>query len=394
MLEQIANSAMTSIGFFWKAGWAFVLGYFISSMIQAFVPKVKMVKYMGDSSFKSVGLGTIFGAISSSCSFAALSAGRSLFRKGASFASTLAFLFASTNLVIELGILIYVFLGWQYVIAEIIGGIILILITWGLVSLFYPKKLVEEARSNVGEDEMEDSFNWKEKIKTKEGWYQVGHEFAHNWQMVWKEITIGFTLAGIMATYVPNETWKAIFLVGQADIGFWQLLENTLIAPVAAMLTFIGSMGNIPISTILASSGVTFAGIMAFIYSDLVVPPIVAVNKKYYGWKTALYIAGVFYVSIVITALLLHLGFASVGMLPEGANLIMKENPFKINYTFWFNIVFLFIAGIGIYLNKKFKEQTKHHHMMDMEGDSKAKTVITWICISYVFIGFLSNFIL
>lgn len=387
MFEQIAKSSMTTLGFFWKAGWAFVLGYFISSMIQAFVPKEKMVKYMGDSSIKSVGLGTAFGAISSSCSFAALAAGRSLFQKGASFSSTLAFLFASTNLVIELGILIYVFLGWQYVIAEIIGGIILIFITWILVKIFYPKEIIQEARDHVEEEDMEHSFNWKEKIKSKKGWYEVGHEFAHNWQMVWKEITIGFTLAGVMATYIPESAWKAIFLVDQHNLGFWKILENTLIAPFAAMLTFIGSMGNIPISTILASSGVTFAGIMAFIYSDLVVPPIVAVNKKYYGWKTALYIAGIFYISIILTALILHFSFLSFGILPEGANIIMDENPFQINYTFYLNIVFLLVAGVGVYLNQKFKAMMDHHHMMDMEGDSKLKTWITYGCIAYLVLG-------
>ncbi|NPC92857.1 permease [Bacillus sp. WMMC1349] len=387
MLEQIAQSSITSLGYFWKAGWAFVLGYFISSMIQAFVPKGKMVKYMGDSSFKSIGLASLFGAISSSCSFAALATGRSLFKKGASFVATLAFLFASTNLVIELGILIYLFLGWQYVVAEIIGGVLLILITWLLVKLHNPIQLIKEAREEVDGHTHEESFDWKEKIKTKEGWFQVGHEFAHNWKMVWKEVTIGFTIAGIMSTYIPDHVWKSIFLVGQGNGDFFKIVENTLIAPIAAMLTFIGSMGNIPISTILASSGVTFAGIMAFIFSDLVVPPIVLVNKKYYGLKTALYIAGVFYISIIVTAILLQYGFQVLGLLPHGANLIMKENPFQLDYTFWLNIVFAFLAALGIYLNRKFKKHAEHHHMMKMDGDSKLKTIITWVCIAYLVIG-------
>ncbi|MDC3412580.1 permease [Aquibacillus sp. 3ASR75-11] len=389
MLEQMGNSAITSLGFFWKAGWAFVVGYFISSMIQAFVPKDKMVKYMGNAKLKSVGLSTLFGAISSSCSFAALAAGKSLFKKGAHFVPTLAFLFASTNLVVELGILIYIFLGWQFVVAEIIGGIALIFVTWLLVKLTYPKKLVEEARENVEDNEMEDNFDWKKKIKTKEGWLQVGHEFVMNWQMVWKEITIGFTLAGIMATFVSANTWKAFFLVDQAD-GFFKVLENAAVGPLVAMLTFIGSLGNIPIATILASSGVAFAGIMAFIYSDLIVPPIVAVHKKYYGMKTALYIAAVFYVSILITALGINYAFTSVGFLPESAKQIMEESPFQINYTFWLNIVFAFLAWFALYLNKKFKQSTSHSMMMmNMEGDSKFKTIVTYACLGYLAVGLL-----
>ncbi|QDP41082.1 permease [Radiobacillus deserti] len=390
MLEEIGKSAITSIGFFWKAGWAFVLGYLISSIIQAFVPKEKMVHYMGMANMKSVGISTFFGAISSSCSFAALAAGKSLFKKGASFIPTLAFLFASTNLVIELGILIYIFLGWQFVIAELIGGFVLILVTWGLVKLTYPRKLVEEARERVNEDHMEESFDWKKKIRTKEGWLQVGHEFVMNWQMVWKEIVIGFTIAGMMATFVSDDTWKMFFLVDQSS-SFIQILENAVIGPIVAMLTFIGSMGNIPIATILASSGVAFAGIMAFIYSDLVVPPIIAVHKKYYGMKTALYIAGVFYLSIVLTSLGMHYVFTGLGIVPDSAKQIMSESPFQLDYTFWLNVVFLFVAVFAIYLNQLFKKRS-HHHMM-MEGDSKFKTIVTYLCIGYLVVGLIVNWI-
>ncbi|WP_407271393.1 permease [Radiobacillus sp. PE A8.2] len=392
MLDQIGNSAITSLGFFWKAGWAFIVGYFISSMIQAFVPKDKMVKYMGNAKLKSVGLSTFFGAISSSCSFAALAAGKSLFKKGAHFVPTLAFLFASTNLVIELGILIYIFLGWQFVIAEVIGGIILIFVTWLLVTLTYPKNLVHEAREKVDDGGMEENFNWKQKIKTKQGWLQVGHEFVMNWQMVWKEITIGFTIAGIMATFISDNTWKSFFLVENQD-SFLKVMENAVIGPLVAMLTFIGSMGNIPIATILASSGVAFAGIMAFIYSDLVVPPIIAVHKKYYGMKTALYIAAIFYVSIIVTAIGMHYSFTALGLLPNSANQIMTESPFQIDYTFWLNIVFVFVAILALYLNKKFKQLHQHHTMMQMEGDSKVKTISTYICIGYLLFGLLVKLI-
>ncbi|MBF0706699.1 permease (plasmid) [Alkalihalobacillus hwajinpoensis] len=393
MLEKIGEAAFSSVGFFWKTGWAFVLGYLISSMIQTFVSKDKMVKYMGDDSLKSVSLSALFGGISSSCSFAALAAGKSLFKKGAHFIPTLAFLFASTNLVVELGILIYIFLGWQFVIAEIIGGILLILIMWGIVKVTYPEKLVKESRDRLDDEEKEE-FNWKEKIKSKKGWYQVGMEFVMNWQMVWKEIIIGFTVAGIMKAFVPESVWKTIFLANQDNIGFWKLLENVLIAPFAAALTFIGSMGNIPIATIIASSGVTFGGIMAFIYSDLMVPPIVKVNAKYYGKKTAMYIAGVFFIAIVITALTLHGAFSALGILPDSAKQIMKENPFKINYTFWFNMLFIGLTIVALGLNRKFKKSNSGMHMNHHHKDSVFMNIVTYASILFVSIGFILHFVL
>ncbi|MEQ6391113.1 permease [Bacillaceae bacterium S4-13-58] len=387
MFEQIGESAYTTLGFFWKAGWTFVLGYFISSILQAFIPQGKLAHSIGKFNTKSISLASLFGAVSSSCSFAALAAGKTIFKKGAHFIATLAFLFASTNLVIELGIMIYIFLGWQYMLAEIIGGILLIIVVTIIARLTLPKKWIEEAREYVKGEETKD-FDWKKKIKTKEGWYQVGHEFVMNWNMVWKEITIGFTVAGIISTYVPSEIWKGLFLV-ESSTSFWSLLENVLIAPFAAALTFIGSMGNIPIATILAASGVSFAGIMAFIYSDLIVPPIVMVNKKYYGWKIALYIAGVFYVSIVISSLLIQGIFYSLDVLPKANTEVMNENPFQMNYTFWLNIILFFVAAILLEMNRRFKKIKPHHHRMNMIGDSKFKTYVTYLCLAFLAFGLI-----
>lgn len=387
MLEQIGESAYTTLGFFWKAGWTFILGYFISSVLQAFIPQGKLAHSIGKFNTKSISLASLFGAVSSSCSFAALAAGKTIFKKGAHFIATLAFLFASTNLVIELGIMIYIFLGWQYMLAELFGGLLLIVVVSVVARLTLPKKWIEEAREQV-EDEKQEDFNWKEKIKTKAGWYQVGHEFVMNWNMVWKEITIGFTVAGIISTFVPTKVWKDLFLVESAT-SIWSLLENVLIAPFAAALTFIGSMGNIPIATILAASGVSFAGIMAFIYSDLIVPPIVMVNKKYYGWKIALYIAGVFYVSIVISSLLIHGIFYTLDILPKANTEIMSKKPFQIDYTFWLNILFLFVAGLLLEMNRRFKKTSSHHHMMKMEGDSLFKTYVTYLCLVFLAFGLI-----
>ena len=312
------EAAKTAAGFFWKSGWAFVLGYFISAMIQAFVPKGRLTPYLGGPDAKSVSLATAFGSISSSCSFAALAAARALVMKGAHFVAAIAFMFASTNLVIELGILILIFLGWQFLAAEIIGGLVLIVISRQLVVWTYPKAWLEKARKKVEDasDSEKEDFDWRKRIRSAEGWRLVGHHFAAEWAMVWEEIAIGFTVAGFVAVLVPETFWQAIFLAektAQSPLYFPLVLENALLAPFVAAATFIGSMGNIPLATVLNSSGVLFAGIMGFIYSDLMVPPLVAVNARYYGWRVALYIAAVMYVSIVCTALILHYSFALWG---------------------------------------------------------------------------------
>jgi uncharacterized membrane protein YraQ (UPF0718 family) len=374
-IQLYGESAKTALGFFWKAGWAFVLGYFVSGMIQAFVPKGKLTKYMGDADLKSISLSTFFGAASSSCSFAALAAARALIKKGAHFIAGVAFMFASTNLVIELGILILIFLGWQYLAAEIIGGLILIAISSFLIKITYPKSWMEAAREKVESEggDLEDDFDWKKRIKSKEGWQLVGHKFVNDWKMAWEDILIGFTIAGFVAVLVPDSFWSALFLADAQHLPAWLVaIENALIAPFVAASTFIGSMGNIPLATVLNENGVLFAGIMGFIYSDLMVPPLVHINAKYYGWRVALYIAGIMYISIVLTALILNGLFSTFGIVPESARVVSEITQFKIDYTFWMNIVFTFIAGVLLWLNKKYL-QNHDMKMMKMEGGGKLK---------------------
>ncbi len=377
-LELFGESTKTSLGFFWKSGWAFILGYSISGMIQAFVPKGSLTKHMGKADLESISLSTLFGAASSSCSFAALAAARALIKKGAHFISAVAFMFASTNLVIELGILILIFLGWQFLAAELIGGIVLIVISSILIKVTYPEKWIKEARQKVENEgaELEDEFDWKDRISSKEGWKLVGHKFVNDWKMAWEDILIGFTIAGFIAVLVPNEFWSNLFLVDATGIPSWLIrIENALIAPFVAASTFIGSMGNIPLATVLQSNGVLFAGIMGFIYSDLMVPPLVSINAKYYGWKVALYIAGVMYVSIVITALILSYAFSLFDIIPESIHVITEITQFKIDYTFWLNVVLFLVCGVMVWLNFSY---LKDHSMkmIDMEGSGKLKKII------------------
>ncbi len=236
-LKHWGEAAYTTAGFFWMALWAIILGYIISSMIQIFITEKRMQKTMGsESGGKGVLLGTFFGFISSSCSFAALASAKSLFKKGASFISSMAFLLASTNLVIELGIIISIFLGWQFVVGEYVGGILLILISWLLIRLINPSKLIKKARKNLeqeGEDEdSKDTKNWKKKIRQEESWARVARKYKMEWQMVWKDVTVGFTIAGIVAAFVPDAFFETLFInsgQGKTDFTFLEILEHIIV---------------------------------------------------------------------------------------------------------------------------------------------------------------------
>jgi uncharacterized membrane protein YraQ (UPF0718 family) len=376
--QLYGEAAKTAVGFFWKAGWAFVLGYFVSGMIQAFVPKKKLTRYMGSPDF---------GAASSSCSFAALATARSLVLKGAHFVVAVAFMFASTNLVIELGVLILIFLGWQFMVAEVIGGFFLIVISSVLIRATYPKTWIEAARRKVEEaagDEEED-FDWRKRIGSRMGWHLVGHKFVMEWKMVWEEITIGFTIAGFVAVLVPASLWETIFLINMGGpLPQWLIvLENAAVAPFVAALTFIGSMGNIPLATVLNSNGVIFAGIMGFIYSDLIVPPLVAVNGKYYGIRVALYIALIMYISILITAVSLHFLFLAGGITPETERVVREVTRFRLDYTFWLNL--LAAAGSALLFFHHRQHLREHEVMSGMSGEGgltfKRVTVCLFILI-------------
>jgi len=389
--QLYGESAKTSLGFFWKAGWAFILGYGVSGMIQAFVPKGRLTPYLGKGGPKSVSIATVFGAASSSCSFAALATARSLVLKGAHFIAAVAFMFASTNLVIELGVLILIFLGWQFLAAEIAGGLVLIVISSVLIRLTYPKRWIEAARERVEEKggEEETDFDWRERVKSAEGWNLVGHKFAMDWKMVWEEILIGFTIAGFVAVLVPAAVWEAIFLRGLVDVlpGWLIALENAMVAPFVAGATFIGSMGNIPLATVLNANGVFFAGIMGFIYSDLMVPPLVMINAKYYGWRVALYIAGVMFVSIVLTALILNGLFEGLGIVPESGRKVGEVAQFKFDYTFFLNIFFVFAAAVLVWLHRRHVRAEGKAKPFDIRAALSLKTGIALFCAVLVLVG-------
>jgi uncharacterized membrane protein YraQ (UPF0718 family) len=376
-LEQWAEAANTSFGFFWMALWAFILGYLISSMIQVFVTEKKMQQLMGKNEGKGVLLGTLFGFISSSCSFSALASTKSLFKKGASFISAIAFLLASTNLVIELGIIISIFMGWQFVVGEYLGGILLIIISWILIRIIKPSKLIKKARQNLSEGEMDMSSEGEsgsDSLSCEKSWAKVGRQYGMEWKMVWKDVTIGFTIAGFVAVIVPDSFFQALFINtggGQMNFSFLELLEHVIVGPVAAFITFIGSMGNIPLAALLFGKGVSFAGVMAFIFSDLVVFPVLRINAKYYGWKMALFILFLLLTALIATSITLHYSFDLLGILPNPSQVtIQNQEFFQLNYTFYLNIGFLLGTGLLLWLGySKYKDMD---YMKEMAPKSKS----------------------
>ncbi|MEQ9262424.1 MAG: permease [Owenweeksia sp.] len=401
-LEKWAEAAYTTTGLFWMALWAFALGYVVSSMIQVFVTQERMQKLMGKDNLKSISLGTFFGFISSSCSFAALATTKSLFKKGAGFTSSMAFLLASTNLVVELGIIIALFLSWQFVVGEYIGGILLILISWVFIKLTKPQQLIKKVREKLGSesDQHVSDSDWKKDIKTKEGWAKVGMQYHMEWDMVWKDVTVGFTVAGIISAFVPASFFETLFIGtgngSQTDLSFLQILEHTLVGPVAAFFTFIGSMGNIPLAALLFQNGVSFAGVMAFIFSDLVVFPVLRIHAHYYGWKMSLYILLMLFTALVGATLLMHYGLLSLGSLPESdGGGIQEMKFFSMDYGFVLNLVFLAVSAYLIYLSKVVKLRGHGGHKMPDKGWlEKVLLYAAWGSYTWLAVGLVLKAIL
>ncbi len=385
--QQWAEAARTSLGFFWMALWAFAFGYVVSAAIQVFVTQERMRRSMGEAGAESVGLATVFGFLSSSCSFAALATTKSLFKKGAGLVPSLAFLLASTNLVIELGIVIAVFLAWPFVVGEYVGGLLLIGGAWLFVRLTQPDDLVEAARQRVGGEDGgdEDVPDWKRLVTSREGWAKVGGRYVSEWRMVWKDVTFGFAVAGVIAAFVPSSFFETLFVGsgGEGEPGFLEVLAQAAVGPVAAFATFIGSMGNVPLAALLYDNGVSFGGVMAFLFSDLVVFPVLRINAAYYGWKMSLYIAAALLTSLVAAALALHYGFGLLGLLPTGgarqSGSVTGQDFFALDVGFWLNGAFLAVSGLLVWL---WRSTDTEAMSMEMASRGALDRVLTWLAVA------------
>jgi uncharacterized membrane protein YraQ (UPF0718 family)/YHS domain-containing protein len=306
----------------WEVWWALVFGFAISGIVQAWVPRERIEKALSGSGAKPVALATGLGAASSSCSYAAIAIAKSLFQKGASAAAALAFQFASTNLVWELGLVLWVLIGWQFTLAEYVGGLAMIALMALLLRAFVSPGLETRAREHARQADTghrhhaaSDERSWWRRLTSISAWSDVAHNFRGDWQMLWKEILTGFLLAGFVAQ-LGDGFFNGLFLEHAG--GALGATENVIVGPIIAVLSFVCSVGNVPLAAVLWSGGISFAGVLAFLFADLIVLPIVAIYRKYYGARYALRIVALMLVTMVVAALIVDALFSGLGLIPTG----------------------------------------------------------------------------
>jgi uncharacterized protein len=357
LMTALGHALWMAFAMFWEILWPLILGFGLSGVVQAVVSKGEMSRFLPNDSPKSLTIATGLGAASSSCSYAAVALARSIFRKGADFTAAMAFELASTNLVAELSVILIVLMGWQFALAEFTGGPLMVVIMAVLFRIFLSRKLISEARKQAdkgikgsmeGHADMDMSVDkgslWQ-RITSSEGITATSHYFVMDWAAVWKDIVVGLLLAGALAAWVPQDFWKTFFLTSHPVAA---TLWGPIVGPLVAVLSFVCSVGNIPLAAVLWNGGISFGGVIAFIYADLIILPIIDIYRKYYGWKVAAMIVAVFYVAMVVAALIVEFLFGGLGLIPHHRSAQVVEMSITFNYTTVLNIVFLAIAAFLI----------------------------------------------
>jgi uncharacterized membrane protein YraQ (UPF0718 family) len=355
LITALGHALWMAFAMFWEILWPLILGFGLSGVVQAVVSKGEVSRLLPNDSPKSLAIATGLGAASSSCSYAAVALARSIFRKGADFTATMAFEVASTNLVAELSIILIVLMGWQFALAEFAGGLVMVVIIAVLFRIFLSRKLVREAREQAdkgikgvmeGHAEMDMSVEeggslWQ-RLTSAEGVTATSHYFAMDVIAVWKDIVIGLLLAGALAAWVPQDFWKTFFLTSHPVAA---TLWGPIVGPLVAVLSFVCSVGNIPLAAVLWNGGISFGGVIAFIYADLIILPIIDIYRKYYGWKVTALIVGIFYIAMAGAALVIEFLFNLLGLIPQQRSFQIVETSVTFNYTTVLNVVFLAIAA-------------------------------------------------
>lgn len=338
---------------FWEILWALILGFFLSGVVQAVVSKAQMTRLLPDGSPRSVSIACGLGAASSSCSYAAVALARSLFRKGADFTSAMAFEIASTNLVIELGIILAVLMGWQFTLAEFVGGPLMIVVLVLLFRIFLKRRQIEAARrqaergllgSMEGHAEMDMSLTegpLLNRIFSPKGFTAISHYFVMDWAAIYKDVFGGLLLAGALAAWVPEDFWKSLFLT---DNPVGAKIWGPIIGPVVAIISFVCSIGNVPLAAVLWNGGISFGGVVSFIYADLIVLPILNIYRKYYGGRMSLFLLVSFFFSMVTAGYLVEILFGVAGLIPEHKAKVVEASV-TFNYTTVLNAIFLGLAA-------------------------------------------------
>jgi len=353
VITALGHALWMAFAMLWEILWPLILGFGLSAVVQAVVSKSEMTNLLPNDSPKSLAIACGLGAASSSCSYAAVALARSIFRKGADFTAAMAFELASTNLVAELTIIIIVLMGWQFAAAEFAGGPLMVVLMALLFRLFLSRKLVAEARTQAdkglkgkmeGHAEMDMSVtqgSFWQRITSKNGFTATSHYFVMDLLAVWKDIAGGLLIAGALAAWVPNDFWKEFFLVSHPVAAkVW----GPIVGPIVAVISFVCSVGNIPLAAVLWNGGISFGGVIAFIYADLIVLPIIDIYRKYYGWKVAGLIVAAFYVAMALAALLIELLLDLLGLIPSQRSAQIVETSISLNYTTVLNVIFLAIA--------------------------------------------------
>ncbi|GGU70747.1 membrane protein [Streptomyces albospinus] len=339
----------------WEIAWALILGFVLSAVVQALVRKSTVVALLGDDRPRTLAIAAGLGVASSSCSYAAVALARSLFRKGANFTAAMAFEIASTNLVVELGVILALLMGWQFTAAEFIGGTVMIVALAVLFRLLLPAGLLREARAQAdrglagsmeGHAAMDMSVRrhgtFARRLFSREGFTATAHVFVMEWAAILRDLVVGLLIAGAIAAWVPDSFWRSFFFAGHP---LASAVWGPLIGPLVAIASFVCSIGNVPLAVVLWKGGISFGGVVAFIFADLLILPILHIYRKYYGGRTALFLLGTFYAAVVIAGYVVEFAFRALGLVPDQAHATVPMEGVSWNYTSWLNVAFLLLAA-------------------------------------------------
>ncbi|MGJ5755878.1 hypothetical protein FB563_8406 [Streptomyces puniciscabiei] len=338
----------------WAITWALILGFTLSAVVQAVVRRETVARLLGDDRPRTLALSAGLGAASSSCSYAAVALARSLFRKGANFTAAMGFEIASTNLVVELGVILALLMGWQFTAAEFVGGPVMIVVLAMLFRLLLRERLLRQAREQAerglagsmeGHAAMDMSVGaeggFLHRLLSREGLTSVSHIFVMEWAAILRDLVAGLLIAGAIAAWVPDDFWHAFFLAGHPLAA---KLIGPLIGPVVAIATFVCSIGNVPLAVVLWKGGISFGGVIAFIYADLLILPILNIYRKYYGARMAAFLLGTFFAAMAVAGYVVEFAFGGLGLIPDQAEAKVPQEGVSWNYTTWLNIAFLVLA--------------------------------------------------
>ena len=354
VVDAVLRALAISVAMTWEILWALILGFTLSAVVQAVVSKTQMSRLLPDDSPRSLSVATLLGAASSSCSYAAVALSRSLFQKGAHFTAAMTFEIASTNLVIELGIILVILMGWQFAAAEVAGGLVMIVVLSLLFRMFLTERRITEARVQAekglrgymeGHAAMDMSVaegSLLRRIFSANGFTAISHLFVMDWASVIRDIALGLLIAGALAAWVPESFWNLFFLSDRPQLA---LVWGPLVGPIVSVVSFVCSIGNVPLAAVLWNNGISFGGVISFIFADLIILPLLSIKRRYYGTRMTIFLFATFYAAMALAGLLVELLFGALGLIPSGRNALVAEPSLSWNYTTVLNVLFLGLAG-------------------------------------------------